>query len=70
MHFSHGRILRRAEGVGYSREIHPSRLSRVQTMAYRDAHGSDMRVADWQTIERRLGASYRLLKQAIATVAR
>ena len=39
-------------------------------MAYRDAHGNDMTEADWGVIADCLTASYRLLKQAIASKPR
>jgi hypothetical protein len=45
-------------------------ILRAQAMAYRDAHGSVMTEADWGVIAGRLSASYRLLKQAIASKPR
>jgi hypothetical protein len=47
-------------------EIRQAGILRAQAMAYRDAHDRDMTGADWDEIARRLAASYRLLKQAIA----
>ncbi len=51
-------------------EIRRAGVLRAQAMAYRDAHGDDMKDEDWREIEARLHASYRLLKRAIAGKAR
>ncbi len=46
-------------------ELRQAGILRAQAMAYRDARGGDMTETDWDAIAGRLGASYRLLKQAI-----
>jgi hypothetical protein len=44
-------------------------IVRAQAMAYRDAHGSSMNEADWETISAQLNAAYGLLKRAITAGA-
>ncbi len=48
-------------------DVRNSGVLRAEAMAYRDARAADVREADWNAIQDRLVAAYRLLKRAIGT---
>src|SRR5918911_907409 len=48
-------------------DVRKSGVLRAEPMAYRDARAADVREADWNAIQDRLVAAYRLLKRAVGT---